>query len=89
MMARRLLYQPLLDLLAASADDSLVLSLAEIEALIGRPLALSAQVAPSYWTGPSGARLPALLFQAGWEAHLAIRARRVTFRRAPLPDPSC
>lgn len=80
-MARRLIYQPLLDFLAASADDSLVLSFAEIEALIDRPLSVSAQVAPSFWTSAPDIPFVRALQAMGWQAHLDVKAHAVTFHR--------
>ncbi len=77
---RRSTYQPLLDHLATSPAETLTLSFAAIEAIIDRPLAVSVQVAPSFWTSttvPFARKLHAL----GWRAHLDVPAHTVAFWR--------
>jgi len=73
-------YQPLIDHLAARDGRDVVLTLPEIEAIIGAPLATTAYVDTWYWTGRTLAcvrRWEAL----GWRARLDRRNGRVHFAR--------
>jgi hypothetical protein len=49
-------YLPLVAYLAASEGESVRLSFVEIETILGAPLSVSAQVAPSYWTNTHNLR---------------------------------
>jgi hypothetical protein len=91
-------YAPLLAYLRDASADRVSLTFAEIEAIIGRPLALSAQVTPSYWTNAPYIPFVRDLQALGWRAHLEVQRQRVEFRRAaaahqprdppPLTEPS-
>jgi hypothetical protein len=80
-MAGRSVYQPLLDFLAAAVGETLTLSFDEIEAILDRPLAVSAQVSPSCWTG-TAVPFVRTLHAMGWRAHLDVPTHHVAFRRA-------
>ena len=73
-------YTPLIDYLAASGGDRLLLAFAEIEAIINATLPRSARVRYGYWTEPQY-RHVADLEHAGWEASLRVPAQAVEFRR--------
>ncbi len=53
------IYRPLVDLLAATPGDELILSLAEIERIIGRPLTIPAATFPTHRTGGKNAHIRA------------------------------
>jgi hypothetical protein len=74
-------YAPLVAYIAACPSAPVRLTFAEIEAILGRPLAVSAQVAPHFWRDAHTQRFVADLRALGWEAHLDIRGRAVEFRR--------
>ena len=73
-------FAPLVAYLASRAEETETVTLAQIAALIGRPLSVSAQVGLSYWTNAQSRRSRDLR-AAGWQAHLVVRERAVTFRR--------
>ncbi len=78
-------YQPMADYLAAIESAEAVLTFAQIEAILGVPLSLSAQTSPSWWSGtiPSHTRTWRAL---GWRAHLEQRDQRVRFTRDAVGD---
>lgn len=68
--------------LVSALDARVTLSFAQIEEIMGSLLAVSAQVAPTYWTSTQSAyRLPAELRAIGWQARLDVRAHIVAFQR--------
>ncbi len=73
-------YQPLVDHLAAQDEREVVLTMPEIEAILGVPLAISAHVETYYWTGRTLAHVRAWE-RRGWRARLDRRNRRVRFIR--------
>jgi hypothetical protein len=74
-------FTPLIDFLADQPAETVTLSFTEIEALIGRPLCLSATQSPASWVDASARRVRDL--QAiGWRAHLNLKAHSVTFVRS-------
>jgi hypothetical protein len=73
-------YTPLVAYLAAQAGNHVTLTFAEIEAIIGMPLSVSAQVSDSIWMSPRE-RLVRDLAAIGWRAHLRVRVHAVEFRR--------
>jgi hypothetical protein len=75
-------YTPLLAMLREQQADAVTLTFAAIEALIGRPLSVSARVSQSMWAGGSK-RLQRDLQAIGWRAHLDVRRHVVEFRRVP------
>jgi hypothetical protein len=82
---RRVNYLPLVAFIAAQHEDSLTLTFADIEAIIGAPLSTSAQVSLSFWASPQQ-RFVRDLTAIGWQAHLLIHAYAVEFRRI-VPGP--
>jgi hypothetical protein len=75
-------YAPLLAYLRDASADRVSLSFAEIEALIDRPLSVSAQVSPSFWTSTTAMPFARTMQAMGWQAHLDMKAHAVTFHRA-------
>jgi len=73
-------YQPLIDHLASRTESEVSLTFPEIEAILGVPLALSAYVNTSYWTGRTMAHARALR-ALGWRARIDRRNRCVHFTR--------
>jgi len=74
------MYQPLVDLLAASDDDEVVLTFSEIGAIIGRPLSVSALIDADMWhktRQPQVRRWRAI----GWRARFDRRNTCVHFTR--------
>jgi hypothetical protein len=78
-------YTPLVAFIAAQQTEPLTLTFAEIEAIIGAPLSVSAQVILSIWSSQSS-RVSRDLAAIGWAAHLLIPAHAVEFRPI-VPDP--
>lgn len=73
-------FTPLIAYLAASDQDAVTLTLAEIEALVGRSLSVTAHTSQAWWVQASGRHVRDL--QAiGWRAHLHVKERTVEFRR--------
>ncbi len=73
-------YQPLLDFLAIQSERDVTLSFAAIEAIIGRPLSVSAMNMPTAWH--QTAQIHVRQWQAmGWRAHYDRRNRCVHFAR--------
>jgi hypothetical protein len=73
-------YQALVDFLSHHAGESVVMTYAEIEAIIGASLPLSARLAPTWWTTASQMHVR-ILREHGWQARLEQRDRRVRFTR--------
>ena len=73
-------FTPLIAHLATQEADSVTLTFAEIEAIIGRPLSVSARVGYAMWSGASR-RIPRDLQAIGWRARLNVQAHVVAFRR--------
>ena len=74
-------YQPLVDHLAASGEREVILTLPEIEAIIGGPLTDGAHVNGAFWRGE--ARSYVQRWRAlGWEARLDRSRRCVVFMRS-------
>ncbi len=75
-------YQPLVDLLAASDDDEVVLTFKEIAALIGRPtLPETAVLHVAWWRSKQNTAV--MLWTAiGWQARADRDHLRVIFTRA-------
>ncbi len=73
-------YQPLVDYVAAQRADTVTLSFAEIEALIGAPLPETMQVDTWQWTNREFAYVWRL-GDLGWHARLDRRNRCVRFTR--------
>jgi hypothetical protein len=82
---RRSRYRPLADHLAASTETDLTLTFAEIEAIIGGPLPVTAMVAPSWWSNTT-TDYTGLWRALGWRAHLEQRSHRVHFVRVTPND---
>ncbi len=73
------LYQPLVDVLAASHEDEVVLTFKEIVAILGlRYLPESAVLHGSWWTSKRSGHV-GLWTAIGWRAHLDHRNQRVIF----------
>jgi hypothetical protein len=73
-------YTPLIAYLAAQEGNHVTLTFAEIEAIIGVPLSVSAQVSDAIWMSQRE-RLGRDLAASGWRAHLRVRGHAVTFQR--------
>lgn len=80
-MPRASIYVPLVAYLAAQDGDTVTLTFAEIEAIIGRPLAVTAQVSPAFWTSTHGLGFLRDLHALGWRASLRAKQHAVAFRR--------
>ncbi len=78
-------YRLLADYLAANEGAEVVLTFAQIEAILGDPLSVTAQTSPSWWSGtvPPHSRTWRSL---GWRARLEQRNRRVIFTRDAVGD---
>jgi hypothetical protein len=63
--------------------DHITLTFTEIEAMIGVPLSVSAQINGASWTSDQQ-RLARDLAAIGWRARLRVRGRAVEFRRVPV-----
>ena len=74
-------FTPLVAYLGTQDTDTVTLSLTQIEALIGVPLSVSAQVSPASWDGRTS-RVGRDLRAIGWRARLDVRAHAVEFRRS-------
>ncbi len=76
-------YQPLADYLAASDAMEIVLTLREIQAIIGAPLPSPAYGTRQYWAGSTGEKYGHThAWQTrGWRARLEARHLRVRFTR--------
>jgi hypothetical protein len=70
----------LVDFLAAQSADQVTLSFTEIEALIGRPLSISATQSQAWWIQASQRHVRDLR-ATGRRAHLDIKAHSVSFER--------
>ncbi len=73
-------FQPLADHLAACAEAEVVLTFAEIETITGRPLSVTAQVAPVWWSVTEHAHTRKW-HALGWRSRLEQHNRRVIFTR--------
>lgn len=79
-MVRRTMYQPLVEYLAIQSERDVSLSLVEIEAIIGRPLSVSALIDAAVWhatTEPHVRRWR----EIGWRARYDRRNQSVHFTR--------
>jgi len=78
-------YRALADHLAMRPEREITRTFAEIEAILGAPLSVTAQVSPSWWSGtvPPHTRTWRSL---GWRARLEQRDRRVRFTRDAVGD---
>lgn len=74
-------YQPLVDHLAAATGREIVLTLAEVEAIIGVPLSVSASCHPGVWRDTKLVQVRTWE-RMGWGARLDIRNRCIRFMRA-------
>ncbi len=75
-------YQPLVDLLAASDDDEVVLTFKKVAAIIGRPtLPESAILHPTWWRYKRNGHV-VLWTAIGWQARADRDHLRVIFTRA-------
>jgi hypothetical protein len=64
--------------------DSVTLPFAEVEAILGQPLPVTARITPDWWTYEAHRSPHVPLWRAlGWEATLDRRGRTVTFLRTP------
>lgn len=73
-------FRPLIDLLAETQADTLLLMFAAIEQITGVPLSISAQVASDYWRNKRLRHVRE--WQAmGWKAQFDRKRKRVTWRR--------
>jgi hypothetical protein len=79
-------FAPLAAALATREEETLTVSFAAIEALIGKPLSISAQVSPSYRTSRSS-RLGRELHAIGWRAQLRMQECAVLFERRDRTAP--
>jgi hypothetical protein len=73
-------FTPLVAFIEAQQGDHVTLTFTEIEAIIGAPLSISAQVTNTLWSSPQ-LRHVRDLAAVGWRAHLRVRAHAVEFRR--------
>ncbi len=77
-MPCRTMYQPLIEYLAKQDEREVTLTFTEIEAIIGRPLALAALNMPQSWHAPTN--LHVRRWQAiGWRARFDRRNQCVHF----------
>jgi hypothetical protein len=79
-MVRRTMYQPLVEYLAIQSERDVSLSFVEIEAIIGRPLSVSALIDAAVWhatTEPHVRRWR----EIGWRARYDRRNQCVHFTR--------
>ena len=76
-------YQPLAVYLAAQPGDTVTLTFAEVEAVIGAPLPPSADVYHSWWSSTLSYRPQVRAWRGvGWRVqHVALRTHTVTFAR--------
>lgn len=75
------MYQTLVDRLAASDDDEVVLTFKQIAAIIGRPtLPESAILHPTWWRKKTSTHV-VLWTAIGWQAHADRDHLRVIFTR--------
>jgi hypothetical protein len=72
-------YTPLVAFIAAQKGNHVTLTITEIEAIIGAPLPVSAQVDHSYWINPA-LRFVRDLTAIGWRARLVVSAHAVEFQ---------
>ncbi len=72
------IYQPLADTLANCADIEVVFTFTEIEAIIGRPLSVTAHADRHWWSGKNHPHTRAWR-ALGWRARLEQPAARVRF----------
>ncbi len=73
-------YQLIADYLAANGGADVVLTFAELEAIIGGPLSVTAQVSPAWWSATELAHTRKW-HALGWRSRLEQRNRRVIFTR--------
>lgn len=79
-MARRTVYQPLIDHLAASTAPVVWLTFAEIERILGTRLPPSARTHASFWTRSGNAHVRG--WRAfGWGAHFSRHRAFIHFTR--------
>jgi hypothetical protein len=82
-------YQPLADWLAAQSGDSVTLTFAQIEAILGQPLPVIARGTRSWWTGLRRWHYRSPPWRvAGWDVDTRHRKPGVTFRRIAREAPS-
>jgi hypothetical protein len=82
MSERPSIYQTLVDRLAASEDDEVVLTFKEIAVIIGRPtLPETAILHPTWWRKKTSAHV-VLWMALGWQARADRDHLRVIFTRA-------
>ena len=79
-------YQPLVDHLAASSEREIALDFAQIEAIMGVPLAPHAYVEAATWNGDRHSYVQAWR-ALGWSARLDRRNHCVIFTRGGLEQP--
>ncbi len=79
-MIGRTIYQPLVDFLAKESERDVTLTFAAIEAIIGRPLSVSAMTMPAVW---HDARYSYVRYwhAIGWRARYDRRNQCVHFAR--------
>jgi hypothetical protein len=83
-------YQPLADWLAAQPGDSVTLTFAQIQAILGQQLPVTARQISSWWTGgPRWHYRPPPWRVEGWEVDTRRREPGVTFKRTARTAPSC
>jgi len=73
-------YQPLIDFLAETTGDELVLTYGEVMALIGGSLPQTAILRSAWWTSRGLAQVQAWR-ALGWRAHASAAHRRVRFTK--------
>ncbi len=73
-------YRLIADYLAANEGAEVVLTFAAIEAIIGGPLSVTAQVSPSWWSEAFRPHTQTWR-ELDWNARLEQRDRRVRFTR--------
>ncbi len=73
-------YRLIADYLAAHEGAEVVLAFAALEAIIAAPLSVTAQVSPSWWSGPDQPHTRSWR-RLGWHARLEQRNRSVHFTR--------
>lgn len=83
---RKSVYEPLRLRLLRESNQSLRLTFAEIEAILGRKLPRSAHTFSAWWSNESSMKVghtqAKAWMEAGFRAHASIKNRMVEFRRA-------
>lgn len=74
-------YYPLFNHLKCSGANEVILSFAEVEALIGGPLPASARAARAWWSNRDSGAQAAAWMQAGYRATVDLAGEQVTFRK--------